>query len=144
MADLATIGIALGNIKTAMDIVKGIRDSGDVLEKAELKLRLADLVSALADVKTELVEVEDSVRARDRRITELEQAFESKEALIRQGDALYRIGQDGQPHGQPLCIRCWTASQQQRELVRRVGNHMAKVCPSCHTEYDSRSASTIN
>ena len=53
MADLATIGAALSSLKTATEIVKFIRESDVNLEKAELKLKLADLLGSLADTKME-------------------------------------------------------------------------------------------
>ena len=51
MPDIATIAAALNSLKTATDIVKFIRESDLSIERAELKLKLADLVGALAEAK---------------------------------------------------------------------------------------------
>ncbi len=55
--DIAAIGSLLSSLKTATDIAKFIKDSDVSLEKAETKLKLAELVSALAGgcVKTSSV-----------------------------------------------------------------------------------------
>jgi hypothetical protein len=53
MVDIAILGSALGSIKTATDIAKLIKNSGTSLEKAEVKLQVAELISSLADIKME-------------------------------------------------------------------------------------------
>ena len=59
--DIAAIGSLLGSLKTATEITKFIRESDVSLEKAETKLKLAELVSALADAKLEAVEVQQAL-----------------------------------------------------------------------------------
>ena len=68
MPDLTAIGAVLGSLKTATEIAKFIRESDVSIERAELKLKVADLIGALADVKLELVELQDSFAAKDQRI----------------------------------------------------------------------------
>jgi len=57
------------------------------------------LVGSLADAKVELVELQDVLVANDRRIAELEDAFETKHALVRHGDAYYVADANGKPVG---------------------------------------------
>src|SRR5690349_6965957 len=102
MADLATIGAALSSLKTATEIVRFIRESDVSLEKAELKLKLADLLSSLADAKMELTEVQDALVEKDKKIAELEDAFQSKDKFVRQYDAYYIAGENGEPQGVPF------------------------------------------
>ena len=45
------ISAALTSIKTALDIAKALKQAGDSLERAELRLRLVDLMSSVADTK---------------------------------------------------------------------------------------------
>src|SRR5688572_15680002 len=117
MPDITTIGAVLNSLKTATDIAKFIRESDVSLERAELKLKVADLVSALADVKLELVELQESFAQKEQRIKELEEAFQSRDTLVRRYDAYYQADALGQPVGVPYCLRCWENEHKQRQLV---------------------------
>ena len=116
MPDLSAIGAVLGSLKTATEIAKFIRESDVSIERAELKLKVADLIVALADVKLELVELQDAFASKDQRIKELEEAFEAKESLVRKYDAYYSAGPDGQALGAPYCLRCWESDHKRRLL----------------------------
>ena len=74
MPDVATINSILTSVKTASEIAKLLKDSDISLEKAETKLKLADLVSSLADVKLEAAKIQDLLLEKDRRIKKLEEA----------------------------------------------------------------------
>lgn len=136
MPDIATIAAALSSLKTATDIAKFLRGSDLSLERAELKLKLADLVGALADTKLELVEVQETLSEKDRRIIELEQAFESKDSIVRNLDAYYAAGEAGNPIGVPYCLRCWENDHKKRQLVIDAKDHRTNVCTSCGHRYD--------
>ena len=56
--DLTAVSTLLGSIKTATEIAKLIKDSDVSLEKAETKLKLAELISALADAKIKVTAVQ--------------------------------------------------------------------------------------
>ncbi|TXI83481.1 MAG: hypothetical protein E6Q40_10930 [Cupriavidus sp.] len=58
MHGITTITALLGGVKTATDIARGIKDSGVTLEAAEMKFKLAELISALAGVKMEAATVQ--------------------------------------------------------------------------------------
>lgn len=143
MPDLATIAAALSSIKTATDIAKFLRESDLSLERAELKNKLADLVSALADTRMELVDVQETLTVKDKRIAELEEAFESKDALVRRYDAYYATDAEGGPSGVPYCLRCWETDHKKRQLVHDTKDRMSRVCTSCGHRYDGRLASEI-
>ena len=51
--DVAAIGSLLGSLKTATDIAKFVRESSVSLERAELKMKLAQLIEALSNAKIE-------------------------------------------------------------------------------------------
>jgi hypothetical protein len=72
-----------------------------------LKLKLADLISALAEAKIELTEVQETIAQKDKRIAELEEALQSSDSLVRRYDAYYHTDENGQPIGIPFCLRCW-------------------------------------
>ncbi len=136
MTDVAAISGALTAIKTATEIAKLLRESDRSLEKAEMKLKLADLVSALADAKIQIAEFHELVDQRDARIAELEESFAERDSVVRHADAYYRRNNDGQPTGDPLCLRCWAADHKQRPLVT-TPDYRVKKCPFCNTIYDS-------
>ncbi len=143
MPDMATVSAVLGSLKTATDIAKFIRESDVSIERAELKLKIADLVSALADVKIELVDLQEIFAAKEQRIRELEEAFEAKDSLIRRYDAYYRADPEGEPIGVPFCLRCWENEHKQRQLVHDVKEHRARICTGCGHRYEGRLASEI-
>lgn len=143
MPDLATIGAALSSLKTATDIVKFLRESDLSLERAELKLKLADLLGSLADAKIELVEVQETLIKKDRRITELEEAFQNKDSLVRRSDAYYTADKNGEPTGVPYCLRCWENEHKKRQLVHESKNYRIRVCTSCGHQYEGRLAGEI-
>jgi hypothetical protein len=138
MPDLSTISAALGSLKSAIGIAKFLRESDISIEKAELKLKLAELVSALADTKMELVEVQDFLIEKDKRINELEEAFEIKSTLIRRGDAYYIANAGGNPVGMPYCLRCWENDHKKRQIVVAAKESLTKVCTTCGQKYDRR------
>lgn len=143
MPDITTIGAALSSLKTATDIVKFLRESDLSLERAELKLKLADLLSSLADAKIELVEVQEALAEKDKQIAELEDAFHNKDSLVRRYDAYYTINGNGEPTGVPYCLRCWENEHKKRQLVHDSKEYRIKVCTSCGHRYEGRQAGEI-
>ena len=53
MTDITAIASILGSVKTATEIEKLLENSDLTLEKAEMKLKLADLICALAEDRLE-------------------------------------------------------------------------------------------
>ncbi|MEW6164251.1 MAG: hypothetical protein AB1642_04235 [Pseudomonadota bacterium] len=143
MPDIATIGAALNSLKAATDIAKFLRESDLSLERAEFKLKLADLVGALADTKLELIEVQEALSEKDKRIAELEEAFESKGSLVRHNDAYYVADEAGSPTGIPYCLRCWENDHKKRQLVREAKDYRTRVCTACGHRYEGRLAGDI-
>jgi hypothetical protein len=143
MPDISAIAVVLGNLKTATEIAKFIRESDVSIERAELKLKVADLISALADVKLELVELQDTFASKDQRIKELEAAFESRDALVRKYDAYYQADASGDAIGSPYCLRCWESDHKQRMLVHDAKEFRTRLCTSCGHKYEGRLAGDI-
>jgi hypothetical protein len=141
--DITAIGAVLTTLKTATDIAKFIRESDVSLERAELKLKVADLVGALADVKLELAELQETFEAKERRITELEEAFQAKDSLVRHYDAYYRVDASGQPAGVPYCLRCWENDHKQRQLVHDAKEYRIRICTNCGHRYEGRLAGEL-
>ncbi|MGC8492563.1 MAG: hypothetical protein ACP5SH_12585, partial [Syntrophobacteraceae bacterium] len=81
MPDIPTIVSALSSIKTAVDIAKLIKESSTSLEQAEVKLKLAELISALADAKIEIANVQETLLKKDQLIAELKESQDIREKL---------------------------------------------------------------
>lgn len=143
MPDITTISAALSSIKAATDIAKFLRSSDLSLEHAELKLKLADMIVALADAKTELVDVQETLASKDLRIAELEDAFSSKDSLVRRYDAFYEKDANGKPVGAPYCLRCWESDHRKKQLVHAAKDYQTRVCTSCGHKYENRLAIDI-
>lgn len=143
MADLATIGAALSSLKTAADIAKFLRETDFSIERAELKLKLAELVGALAQAKIELAEVQEDLSAKDKRIAEIEEAFQSKDTMVRYRDAYYLTDGSGNPIGTPYCLRCWENDHKNRHLVQDAKDFRTRVCTTCGHRYAGHSVIDI-
>ena len=142
MPVLATISAALTSIKAATDIAK-FRESDLSLEKAEIKLKLAELVSALADTKMQFAEIQDELIKKDKKIAELQEAFETKDTLIRHLDAYYVADSEGNPLGDPYCLRCWQDFHKKKQLVESVKHPRIRECISCGQQYRSHMTDII-
>jgi len=130
---LTAVGSVLTSIKTAIDIAKLIKESGASLEKAEVKLQVAELIGALADVKIELVEVQEIIAEKESRIAELEESLKIKANVVKYFDAYYRLNELGQPEGDPFCLHCWETEGKLRSLSHITNRHTN--CPACKTTY---------
>jgi hypothetical protein len=134
MADITSITAFLGSIKTATEIAKAIREADVSLEKAEAKMKLADMMAALADARMQAVEVQQVIQEKDQRIAELEKALELKDNLVRSGDAYYEVNESGKPIGAPFCSHCWEAKHKAIHLNLDFPP-MTKSCPICKAKY---------
>lgn len=125
------IAAALAAIKTATDIARTVKTAETSLSHAELKLRLADMISALADVKIELSALAETIVNKDLKIKELERLLEEKKDIEKFGDAYYRLSETGEAKGEPLCTKCWEVDKMQVHLVANQNNRSFMTCPNC-------------
>lgn len=143
MADLTTITAILSNLKVATDIAKAIRESDLSMERAELKLRLAEMIGSLADAKIEVTEVQQLLIEKDQAIAQLEEAFQGKDDLVKRYDGYYSVNSIGKPVGEPYCVSCWQVRHKRYNLQYIAGNSTLKACISCGAKYNARLAITI-
>jgi hypothetical protein len=134
MPDIVAITAFLASVKNATDIAKAIRGADISLEKAEAKLKMAELIESLADARMQAAEIQDVIQDKDKKIAELENAFELKSKLIRQWDAYYLTDDNGNPTGGPYCSHCWEVNHRGVHLHHNV-THNDRVCPACNTSY---------
>jgi hypothetical protein len=129
--DLTIVSTLLGSIKTATEIAKLIKDSEMSLEKAEIKLKLAELISALADAKIEVTEVQQALHDKDSEIRKLQEQFKLKQKLQWQ-QPYYWLMEDSNKSG-PFCQHCYDKAQ---ELIRLQGNGDGYwECKACKNNY---------
>ena len=127
MADIPTIAAAFASLKAATDIAKLIKDSGLSLEKAETKLKLAELLSALADTKIQVADVQQVVIEKEKAIRELEERLDVKAKL--KWEQPYYWVVDGENREGPFCQRCYDKDGKLIRLQGYGGGHWdCKVC----------------
>jgi len=131
--ELAAITTLLGSIKTATEIAKLIKDSEISLEKAETKLKLAELISALADAKIEVTGVQQALLDKDAELRALQEQLNVKQKL--QWQQPYYWLMEGSKRDGPFCQHCYDKEQQ---LIRLQGNGkgfwQCKVCKNTYTD----------
>ena len=101
MTDIGAITAFLTSLKTATDIAKAIKSVDVSLERAELKLRVAELIESLAAAKIHAAEIQDLVREKDAEIERLQ----IDQELFFEDNAYWRTknsAKDG-----PFCTHCW-------------------------------------
>ncbi len=130
------ISAALASLKTATDIANLLRSTDLSLEKAELKLKLADLLGSLADVKMQVIDLQEVIVVKEHLIADLEEALDFKGRLQRTGDAYYLCDDSGSPTDGPYCMRCWEVDHRACHLTSTPGYMVA--CQSCDSSYDGR------
>jgi hypothetical protein len=104
--DIVTFSALLGTVKTATEIAKAIKDGGATLEAAEMKLKLAALISALADVKMEAATVQTQWLDAQERIRQLEAVAKQRAAMVWR-QPCYWMPRDGDGVEEAYCQPCY-------------------------------------
>jgi len=128
MTDLSSVSAILGSIKTAADITKIIISSDAGLEKAELKIKLADLLEALAVAKIETASIKSELLAKDEEVLELREQLEVSNSVL-YDPPYYFIEKEGSKEG-PFCQHCYDSTQKLIRLQQpgRVGFWVCNAC----------------
>lgn len=136
MPDIASIAAFLSSIKTATDIAKAINGADSSLEKAELKLKIADLLGTLADTKLQAIEIDELIHEKDQEINDLKDKLKFKVSLVRSGRNYY--DKKDVSHREPYCTYCWEVKRQPIHLTYSEttypGDHLY-ICPHCKNKY---------
>lgn len=135
MTDLTTFAAVLNSLKTAADIAKALKDSDLSIERAEMKLKVAELMGALADVKIAALELQETLHGKEKEISRLGEMLALKEEVVRRFSAYYKKGPSGKAIGDPYCLRCWESEKKLFHIVRD-GKANGHRCPVCSTLYD--------
>ncbi|OOG61968.1 hypothetical protein B0E45_31675 [Sinorhizobium sp. A49] len=125
---------ALSAIATAVGIAKDLREIDKGLDQAEMKAKLADVISNLADVRLALVDARDEMRTRDQEVARLQEAFAFRATLVSVRGFKFEALPDGTPKGMPFCPRCEEKFGRYYRLSRTTYAG-PKSCPECKTGY---------
>jgi hypothetical protein len=135
--ELTTISAALSGLKRATEMVSALTRGDVTLEKAELKVKLADVLGELAEARTALVEAHEALEANEKEMQRLLGAVRLKDQVVRYGDAYFSKASNGSPTGDPYCTFCFESDGRLLHLTDRDRNH-TRVCPGCKHEVDKR------
>jgi len=141
--DIGAINTIISSIKTATDLAKFINESGISLEKAEVKLKLAELISALAEAKMEVAAVQQIILDKDIEIGKLREQMKIKEK-IKWEKPYYWLEDEGKKDG-PFCQQCYDNEQ---KLIRLTdygdGSWVCKTCSSSYFDKNFKSQVDID
>jgi len=116
---VTAVSSALASIKTAADIARLLKNTDISLEKAELKLKLAEMISALAEAKIEMAQVQGLIAEKDRVIKELGEKLVVKGEMRYQAPFYWRI--HGDEKEGPFCQKCYDCEGKLIRLRQRGG-----------------------
>ena len=139
MVDMAAISQVLSSIKAASDIAKLLKETDISLEKAETKLKLAELVGALADAKLELAEVQSLLLDKDEKIKELAETLHTKKNVVWESPWYWHV--DGGKKDGPFCQQCYDKDGTLIRLQDYRNGYWG--CLNCKNSYDFGGGSGI-
>lgn len=127
--DISSIGAALSSIKTAADLAKIIKDSSSSLEQAEVKFKLAELVSALAEAKMDIASIKELILEKENEISVLKGLLEIKKKVMWE-KPFYFLVEDDVKDG-PYCPTCYDNHKKMIRLQdEENGSWRCHVCTS--------------
>lgn len=141
MNEITGLTTILASIKTATDIAKLIKESGISLEKAEIKMKIAELISALADAKIEAAGLQNLISEKDEKIKELEETLNIKKSL-RYEAPFYWLDGDKKKDG-PYCQACYDSKGKLIHLQLDGAYWFCFVCKQTFYGSSNNSSSTI-
>lgn len=132
------VAAAIGAVTAALGLVKELREIDSQLDKAELRLKIADLTGALSDAKLGLIDVAEQLRAKDDEISRLKELVAFRETkLSDQGEFRYFADETGAPKGAPICPRCEKKGDFHRLAQDRSkgAGRITYYCPACSANF---------
>jgi hypothetical protein len=131
MVDMQSISVALASIKTATDIAKLFKDTDVSFEKAEAKLKLAELISALADAKIQIADIQQSLIDKDAELRTAQEQLVIKANLKWEPPYYWLL--NGTKKDGPYCQCCY---DKDKKLIRLQGDGDGFwSCNVCNSSY---------
>jgi hypothetical protein len=128
-ATISAVGAALG-------VVKELKAIENQFDQALLKLKIAELTSALADAKLGLVDVSEQLHAKDEEIAELKRLVRYRADNLVDYNGYRYPSKDGKPDGIPYCPACEAKDRLFIRLVQDMAApHHPFKCPHCKANY---------
>lgn len=128
---------AIGGLKTAVDLVRGVAAADRALNEADLKLKLLGAVNEMVTAQMALVDARQAVDERDAEVERLKEALAIKGTVVLVNSAYYKVDETtGKGRGHGYCMRCYETEHRLRHLA--YGRPMMSdpvFCPSCSTKY---------
>lgn len=131
-----TVEDVLRCLNAAQETAKKIKEANYQLDKADMKMLLADITAAVATGKMELSLLQGVCEARDAELIRLNELLQYRGNLRRRGDGYYKT-LEGRPYGQPYCSYCWEGKQQLLHLHNKIFSKDVRICPNCKNEYQA-------
>jgi hypothetical protein len=134
MADIASIAQALGALKQATDIVKALHSADAMYEKAELKMRVAELADALLAARIAVLDAQSEIQTLKDQIAR--SSAEARDNVV-ENDGVYYV-RVGERELGPFCPRCFEADGRRMPLTAFTGAFKAigkYNCPQCRATY---------
>lgn len=127
--ELEAIGAGL---TTAFNIAKAVVSADRAIDKAELKLRMSELMVALAESRQELIDARSTAQVLEARLRQLE-SNAALVATLRHKAPFYFAEGDATPY----CARCVEVERRPVHVVKTTMVSAGKrvwECPSCKTK----------
>ncbi len=113
-------------ITTAIDITKAVVNAGGAIDKAELKLKMAEIASLLADAKQELIAKNEIIRELKTKIEMKEECIFRKPFIFRKTDTQFK---------EPFCQNCYESKDKMIHLYHTGdGSWQCKSCEAWFNE----------
>jgi len=136
---LTAISSIFVSLKAATDIAQLLRKTDLSLEKAELKLKLADLIDALANARIEMATVQGLLLEKDEKIKSLEKAADIKDKM--KYEAPYYWFVEGNNKTGPYCQQCYDKDKKLIWLQDHSNGYWE--CKTCKNNYFDESHQVV-
>jgi len=114
----------VSSLKAAWELAKAVKASTDAIDDAQIKLQVADLISALAEAKIQAAESSELIAS-------LQKQLKSKLELKFNGSVYYRETEDGKNQDGPWCPTCKDARGLEIRLQKSSDPRAAWGCREC-------------
>ncbi|GGD39645.1 hypothetical protein [Pseudoxanthomonas indica] len=129
-----TMAVVAGGIEAA----KGLYAVKQLSENTDLHLQLATVVRSLTAAEFGLNDAQRELREMLSEIARLKAALEIKATVKKERNAYYEVDENGEPHGEPYCMRCYEVDHLLRHVARPSHSSEEGQCPACKTKYPGR------
>ncbi len=137
MPDAASVVTILGTINQAIGLGRILRDSEKAFDKAELRIKMSELIDRLVDAKEQLqTNREENIELRSE-ILNLKEQIGKRNDIVFEKNKYYLKKSDGAKDG-PYCQKCFDKDEKlirlQKEEVPGYPSHWH--CTTCNMTYD--------